>query len=582
MPTRDDQEAPEDELAAAIGATVERWRLPQASSLQPWQARIVGAQPRPRPPWGWLRPLRRASGLAVALVVVVALGVALVATRPGQPAGVGGVASPTAAPTPAASTFGTPSSPPSVAPSPRAQAFGAPIAPRTLLLTGAQSRLLSLPGGALSTPLVSFDQNAFGTVFARSDGTYLCACGTQSSQGEETTIQMTAQLYDTKGTLLRSFAAGAYGGGASGSADVQSAAATSATLTPDGRTLLIGYAERGTSGWQRGLAVYDVATGARTQQVSLGSVPLQGPGPSPAPDAYAWAPVVTVSPDARHVVISAEVVAGNEVVSQRWWSAPLAGGRVGALTSFPTGPQSLSGAACTGFGNGAGGTGGFASNSIFVQECGNGLTSVLHRVNLVGQPLGDVTLPADFGMTGPPGLALDPRTATYYGWDPFSGRLVRVDAAVGRVTGSVLLPKTTADAGGPLAQLGRRLGGWLVPQTYAKTYLQPSIALSPDGSRLYLVGTTGTSFTSVAGSSGVLVLDARSLQVLGHWAPAADYDSIAVSRDGSLVYVLGMPGANNASQQASLTVYDAASGAVRLSLNNLGADFVQFTDTLEP
>ena len=90
----------------------------------------------------------------------------------------------------------------------------------------------------------------------------------------------------------------------------------------------------------------------------------------------------------------------------------------------------------------------------------------------------------------------------------------------------------------------------------------------------------------MAGSSGVLVVDARSLQVLDHWAPVADYDSLAVSRDGSLVYVLSMPGTGSPGQGAatevSLTVYDARSGAVRLEVDHLGSDFVQFAGPLQP
>ena len=70
-----------------------------------------------------------------------------------------------------------------------------------------------------------------------------------------------------------------------------------------------------------------------------------------------------------------------------------------------------------------------------------------------------------------------------------------------------------------------------------------------------------------AGSTGVWVFDASSLQAVAHWAPVADYVSLTLNRDGSLLLVAGMPGAdaagNSNDQAASVTIYDAATGAVR-------------------
>ena len=115
-------------------------------------------------------------------------------------------------------------------------------------------------------------------------------------------------------------------------------------------------------------------------------------------------------------------------------------------------------------------------------------------------------------------------------------------------------------------------------------YLQPSLALSPDGTRLYLLATTATSpVDTTAGSSGVWVFDAGTLAILGHWAPTADFISIAVSSDGAYVYAAGMPGkdaaGNQTGQDASVTVYQASSGQVRVIAGQLGQVYLNLAPT---
>jgi hypothetical protein len=90
----------------------------------------------------------------------------------------------------------------------------------------------------------------------------------------------------------------------------------------------------------------------------------------------------------------------------------------------------------------------------------------------------------------------------------------------------------------------------------------------------------------MVGSAGVFVFDATSLAPIGHWAPTADFVSIAISRDGRSVYAAGAPdtGADgrDTGQPSSITVFDAADGTVRLVAGQLGQSTLTFPSSLLP
>ena len=109
--------------------------------------------------------------------------------------------------------------------------------------------------------------------------------------------------------------------------------------------------------------------------------------------------------------------------------------------------------------------------------------------------------------------------------------------------------------------------------------MDPALALSPDGSRIYALATTATNMTEgSASSAGILVLDAWTLRLVGHWRPLADLVSIRVSDDGRFVYAIGSAGGNDSGDrwQASLTVHDAGTGEVREIVGNLGDNWLMF------
>jgi hypothetical protein len=83
-----------------------------------------------------------------------------------------------------------------------------------------------------------------------------------------------------------------------------------------------------------------------------------------------------------------------------------------------------------------------------------------------------------------------------------------------------------------VTQLVQRAAGWLIPRAAAKYLLQPALALSPDGARVYALG-AGSSVQGdpSGGSAGIFVFDARTLAFLDHWQPPADLVSVAVPEE---------------------------------------------------
>ncbi len=152
------------------------------------------------------------------------------------------------------------------------------------------------------------------------------------------------------------------------------------------------------------------------------------------------------------------------------------------------------------------------------------------------------------------------------------------------VTQARATPATSnATPGDVLASLGRRVGRWIAPSAFAKVNLEPGIVASADGTRIYALGIGGPD--GGAGSTGVFAFDARTLDVLGTWAPLGDLGSLAVSVDGRFVYAAAQGGVSSNGQPtpgmgASITVYDTADGSVRLVAGKLGTGDLWLTEPI--
>jgi DNA-binding beta-propeller fold protein YncE len=169
-----------------------------------------------------------------------------------------------------------------------------------------------------------------------------------------------------------------------------------------------------------------------------------------------------------------------------------------------------------------------------------------------------------------------------YSWAPGSSTLTRLVLDTGERIDQRLDNGTAAVD--PLTALG----GWLAPSAAAKAILRGAVLVSPDGSRVYVLGTEAADdVRAPAGSLGIYVVDASTLRVIDHWAPSADFVSLALNADGSLLYAAGLPGVDAAgapslAQEASVTVYDTATGAQRLIAGRLGQGMLSFPGPIVP
>jgi hypothetical protein len=273
---------------------------------------------------------------------------------------------------------------------------------------------------------------------------------------------------------------------------------------------------------------------------------------------YSWTPVASSNPS-HHFdadVLVATVAAG--VLSE-----PLA---------VPAG---------TGCGNAVSLAGALPGGETWLTCARSGQDTIVRRLGADGKLLGDRSVAATYvdGTTA----VVSPDGASLFIWDPSALLLTKVDLATGDAsTGQA--PKPTAfSQRDPLAALGR----WLAPSAQAKVILQTGITISADGSRIFTLGIDGNAAASeLAGSAGVFAFDAASLKPIGHWLPTADFVSIAVSRDGRFVYAAGLPNVgvdgHDTGQDASITVFDAADGTIRLVAGQLGQATFTFPESPLP
>lgn len=558
-----------DDVGRAVRDLATSWTMPPAArAVGAWRVRIPPTDVIRRrwPSWG--RPVAAAAGLALTISIVGALlAVWLVLPPRGGPGqGASGQPSSTPRPTPNPALLYSP--PPTAVPLPTLPAYvrsGAPLPlGRVLVGAGSGPALLDLTNGTLTAidPTAGLGNDQ---VVPLPGGGFLCACVSSAEQGSAgtstTTATVTLRWVGPDGAAERSVALPSYVGQADPHvAGEASHAAITASLSPDGSTLYVGWELERPPVWKGGIDLVDLAAGRIVQTLLLPDVPDAASGQSQGVDGA----TVAIAPDGASAMISRILWYPGGGAQSSWHAtAPLRAGRLGLPVPVAADPTGLDGAPCAG----VSGPGGFVTPTTYYEVCTGNNGALVRRVDQAGRPLGDTTLGSSNGVDFGLGTVVDQARHLLYAWDPFGARLVRVDLTTGHITGSMALPTPTA-ATDPVTAVARALAGWLAPATQAKNYLSPSLAISGDGSRLYALGTAAVDPTSPAGgSTGVWVFDASSLAVVGHWAPLADYISVTLA-DGGLVLVAGMPGVDASGvqndQDASVVAYDPASGAVRI------------------
>ena len=433
---------------------------------------------------------------------------------------------------------------------------------------GSGPALLNLATGAL-TEVGAGTADSFNQLFALPDGSFVCVC-TQTVTGPgqvpgstESSVSVELQWFSASGTPGRTVVLPSYvGRGDPAITGEPEHASVNANLGPGGASLDIAWTAEAPPVWRSGIDVIDLASGQVIQTLALPSVSDRvgaisaGVGPAS----------VTFSSDGHMAMIEQFGWSGTGGSTSSSWhaAATVANGRLGAPVPLAAGSSGLDGNTTCVTQDAPAGI--VAPTSAYAICFGNG-GAILRRVDLSGHPLGDTPISTSASSALALGIAADPARHVLYAWDPFAPVLTRIDLSSGKVTGQLAVP-VQAMTSDPLADVARGLARWFAPMASAKVDLMPSLVLSADGSRLFALGTAATDpLTPSGGSTGIWVIDPSSMTVIGHWAPTADFVSIALNGDGTLVLAAGMPGADAAgtpsSQQASVTIYDSATGAIR-------------------
>ena len=562
---------PDDEqLSALVRATADDWRLPPQRLDQPsWRDRVGGRSTRRRR--GWLARLVTPATTAIVGTVIAAF-VAVWLTAPrtaivGKPPPASGAPPSATSPTrPTASTL------------PALFRDGALPDPAQLVVrSGGAYQIADLAKGTLGAVLIS-PYTGPTTVLARPGGGWLCICGdwTGMSAGRPTGIDLTLQWVDADGragpgAVLRTIRGAA--DPALPDASQPELVDVRASASADGRSAFVGWsARKGAAGWTAGIDVIDIAT---AKVVSSTPLAVAEPTGARAGPTTRIAPVVASGPSGDRVLVSdawyVEEPSPTPPSGTDHWIASFDGRTIGSLKAAAARPSEP----CAEFESG------LVDASTYYVLCWTPDGRLLAERNGVdGTPVGQTELPRLDGRLDGGSLVIR-RGDLLFLWDPVDARLTRFDlrsGAVDSATATAAVPATSPlDA---LAALGRQVGRWIAPTTLAKAFLSPALAISADGTRIYALGIDSAGGDGSGGSRGVYVFDAGSLQPVGHWAPTADFVSLAISPDGRFVYAAGQAGVdaagNKSADRASITVYDSADGSVRLIAGRLSSGGISF------
>jgi hypothetical protein len=588
-------------------------------------------QPRGAPRWhdragrhrtGRWERLVAASGIAAAAVVFVAVGAALLGGGPARDAGPSPESSGAAvAPvTPSATSGpsapgspgrGSPTTGPTATPAPAATplpAYVAPAGPVSGLSIGAIAldgwRVVDMSTGSASDAIALPDGSG-SRLFALADGTYLCACATYEGP-DSRSLRVVIRRYDALGRPGDELAVVGYESGhVRVPSDGAPPAAVQPSISPDGRTVAVGWTTWDGAFWRSGVDVIDVTPGRPSSGYAMASIELPrvsgsldaSVGLSARWAAYAgsgkalsaWAPAAWISPDGRTLVARRSLVIEGTVVRTDWFTGPVppqpappAAVPFGGTTDPTRAPCAM----------GDVGDAGWTAADVFSIVCSSETSSGVLRYDATGRDLGAVDLAPETGGGSWPAIegstVADVPRGTLYLWEPFARRLVAVDTVAGRVARSTTIDAGADGGSGPietLAGLVRRALAVVVPRASAKVYLSPALALARDGATLYLLGTAATSFESGgSGSLGVIVVGADDLAVRARWTPTTDLRSIAVSADGRYVLAAGAAGVDASGAEvpweASITAWDAATGRVRAVAGRLGTTWLELVAPL--
>jgi hypothetical protein len=540
-----------------------------------------------------VRPGRFSSGAVLALVLTIGLALFAAVAGPYTPGGRGGAATssrpavggarrvPLVATMPAPAP--TPPEPDAAASLPRLVRFGAPVPSGKLLVSAGGYAFLDMDAGRVDAiPGATWPSQVVRT---RAGLACVCVNVTSRSDGQSAAIRIT---WLESGVRPEDLAIGTIPGyldPGRGSDDQGESVAVSATASPAGDAVYIGTAVRERRAWLLAVTAVDLTTRRVSQPIVVERVPLtervENPTVAPSPRspieaptmATATAPVVRVSPDGGSAVIGAWIGSHGQELGHRHWIAEVRRGLLRDIEPFRDQEGWLASSDCQ--------DEGFASANVYYALCYTWTSSPrLSWIPLHGRGR-QITLEGIGSSSSVSvGGVLDAARGRYYVWSPDTLGIARIDLIGGRMEQIGRLRPTTSVVGGdPLRAVAHGLAAWIAPVAAAKTWLNPALAISPDGSRLYALGVAPQE-GRMSGSSGVWVIETATLKEVDQWDATADFVSVVATADGRFVLASGMPRVDAQGREtnwpASLTAYDSRSGEVKLIAGDLGSEPVTF------
>ena len=568
------QSLDDEQLGALVRGVAEDWRMPPQRLDQPtWRDRTRTGAARRRP-----RLARLAGPVLAALVATVVLAFAAVwLTAPRGDRGTVGE-SPSATAAPSTSTG------PRSTPLPKLVRNGdLPSVTQVMVRAEGHYRLADLATGTLAQGTLG-PYSGPTAVIPRPLGGWLCLCGSWTAYGLNgaTGLSLTLASIDAGGVVVDRREVrrveGTLDPDHPAEQQFQLVDAT-VSVAPDGTTaFFVWTARNGRAGWTSGIDVIDVAS---ETIVSSKALPVDQPAGLDGQPISRNAASVKLAPAGDRILMASfwfveDPNDANPPAGTDHWSAPLDGRAIGTITRLAT----TSASDCAEFDGGL-----IDSDSYFLICAAQYGELTVRRLTLDGSAIGQTEVArTEEEFSG--GSLVARSGDRLFIWDPVAAVLSRIDLRTGALVASPVAIQS--DVEGPLdelAALGRRVGHWIAPSVAAKLLLDPGIVISPDGTRVYAIG-VGSPAPTGRGSTGVFAFDAASLVQLGQWAPTADFSSIAVSGDGRFVYAAAQGGVDAAgvpsSNRASITVFDASDGTVRLIAGELGSTDLWFAGpTLE-
>jgi hypothetical protein len=439
------------------------------------------------------------------------------------------------------------------------------------LRSGSGARSLDLWSGEIGPVIGTGDWR--DAIFRLPGGQFVCVCSDVAAieGGERVTIRIAnidAGMLSAETELVTVEGLRDEGVGVPGQPDSQPlSVATSASLSPDGRLILVGISVRRPPYWERSVVLVDVRARKVVQRVELAPAAAEQ-------QIEAWAPRIQFDADGARALISTTVWQSNSTLDERYFVARIDGRRL-ALEPAP------------GFGTRNERADGRCVGSWLVHLDGDRLFGLCARDG--GTPTLFRSVALDTGKIsdlalGPvlkgayPMQLVDRARGILYLWDPFSHRAARIHIASAKLDSTTVIDTPTA-ALPPLEHLVRSLSAWIAPAALAKIMLEPGLAISPDGGTLYVVAMSGDSVIEPGRASVIHVLDAATLQVRATWTVEPDVVSIALGPNGRDVIVGMLPvAAEGVTPKAVLAILDARTGQERARYEGLGNEWPMLVD----